>query len=183
MKWIKFGISKHFLENPLRKWPEILHDLGFPDILVMLCGFASWWYSFDWNWSYLGFLGIIWRTCGSTCQGGSGGIFPTLCIEFCLVVFLAWISALWWPNIWPKIGFQEPFERSISSIHSGIYPHGVSPLTPIPLPVPSLNFCPLIPKYLAKMGFFNFLKKIFAHFYSFLVSLFKNYLFLYTTNI
>ena len=38
----------------------------------------------DWNWSYLGFLGIIWRMCGSKCRGGSGGIFPTLCVEFCL---------------------------------------------------------------------------------------------------
>ena len=25
---------------------------------------------FDSNWSYLGFLGIIWRTCGSKCRGG-----------------------------------------------------------------------------------------------------------------
>ena len=40
---------------------------------------------FGWNWSYLGFLGIIWRTCGSKCQGEGGGIFPTLCVECCLV--------------------------------------------------------------------------------------------------
>ena len=39
-----------------------------------------------WNWSYLGFLGIIWRTCGSKCQGEGGGIFPTLCVECCLVI-------------------------------------------------------------------------------------------------
>ena len=38
-----------------------------------------------WNWSYLGFLGIIWRTCGSKCRGEGGGIFPTLCVECCLV--------------------------------------------------------------------------------------------------
>ena len=25
MKWVKFGVSRHFLENPLRKWPGILH--------------------------------------------------------------------------------------------------------------------------------------------------------------
>ena len=23
MKWVKFGVSRHFLENPLRKWPGI----------------------------------------------------------------------------------------------------------------------------------------------------------------
>ena len=38
-----------------------------------------------WNWSYLGFLGIIWRTCVSKCRGEGGGIFPTLCVECCLV--------------------------------------------------------------------------------------------------
>ena len=118
MKRVKFGVSRHFLEKPLRKWPEILHadvswplselirlcvqfvgfsnfdaimtkwngsNLGFPGILVMLCGFSSLRWPFGWNWSYLGFLGIIWRTCGSKCRGEGGGIFPTLCVEFCLV--------------------------------------------------------------------------------------------------
>ena len=51
----------------------------------MLCGFSSLWWPFGWNWSYLGFLGIIWRTCGSKCGGEGGGIFPTLCVECCLV--------------------------------------------------------------------------------------------------
>ena len=128
MKLVKFGVSGHFLENLLSKWPEILHaDVfwppsklfrlwlqfvdfflilmlfwlsetgqiwGFHSILVMLCGYSSLWWPFGWNWSYLGFLGIIWRTCGSTgkCRGGSGGIFPTLCVEFCLVWYV--------PNIW-----------------------------------------------------------------------------------
>ena len=82
MKWVKFWVSGHFLENPLRKWPEILHDLGFLDILVMLCRFSSMWCPFDWNWSYFGFPGIIWRMCGSTCQGWGGGIFLMLCIQF-----------------------------------------------------------------------------------------------------
>ena len=52
----------------------------------MLCGFSSLWWPFGWNWSYLGFLGIIWRTCGSKCGGEGGGIFPTLCVECCLVL-------------------------------------------------------------------------------------------------
>ena len=30
---------------------------------------------FDWNWSYLGFLGIIWRTCGSKYRGGAEAFF------------------------------------------------------------------------------------------------------------
>ena len=25
VKWVKFWVSGHLLENPLRKWPEILH--------------------------------------------------------------------------------------------------------------------------------------------------------------
>ena len=61
--------------------------MGFPAILVMLCGFSLLWCPFDWNWYYFGFLGTIWRTCGSKCQGGSRGIFLTLCIEFYRVVF------------------------------------------------------------------------------------------------
>ena len=50
------------------------------------CGFSSLWCPLDRNWSYFGFLGIIWRTWGSKLRGGSGGIFPTLCVEFCLVI-------------------------------------------------------------------------------------------------
>ena len=67
-------------------------NLGFPAILVVLCGFSSLWCHFDWNWSYLGFLGIIWGMCGNKkkCRGGNGGIFPTLCMEFCLVNFDLW---------------------------------------------------------------------------------------------
>ena len=121
----QFGISRYFLENLLRKWPEILHadlswplselirlpfidfsnfdailtlwnrsNLGFPGILVVLCGFSSLWWPFGWNWSYLGFLGIIWRTCGSKCRGEGGGIFPTLCVEFCLVRITSWLTMI-----------------------------------------------------------------------------------------
>ena len=31
--------------------------------------------------------------------------------------FLASFLALWWPNIWPKLGFPELFEKTIGSIH------------------------------------------------------------------
>ena len=31
MKWVKFGVSGHFLENAWSKWPEILHaDVSWP---------------------------------------------------------------------------------------------------------------------------------------------------------
>ena len=36
-------------------------------------------------------------------------------------VFLASFSALWWPNIWPKSGFPELFEKIIGSIHFILY--------------------------------------------------------------
>ena len=34
------------------------------------------------------------------------------------------VLALWWPNIWPKMGFRELFEKTIGPIHfiPGIYP-------------------------------------------------------------
>ena len=79
-----------------------------------------------------------------------------------IYVFLASFSALWWPNIWPKMGFPELFEKTVGSIHfiPGIYPYGVSVLTPLHFRVPSLIFGPLVAKYLAKKwGFRNFLKK------------------------
>ena len=57
----------------------------FPGILVVLCGFSSLLSPIGWNWSYLGFLGIMRKTCGSKCRGEGGGIFLTLCVEFCLV--------------------------------------------------------------------------------------------------
>ena len=45
-----------------------------------------------------------------------------------IFVFLASFSALWWPNIWPKMGFPELFEKNIGSIHfiPGIYFYWVS---------------------------------------------------------
>ena len=71
-----------------------------------------------------------------------------------IFVFLASFSALWWPNIWPKMGFLERFDKTIGSIHfiPGIYPYGVSLLTPIHFRVPSLIFNPLVAKYMAENG-------------------------------
>ena len=76
----------------------------------MLCGFSSLWWPSGWNWSYLGFLGIIWRTCGSKCRGEGGGIYPTLCIECCLVFHInrtkSLLSYLW--DRLPNTIFLEP---------------------------------------------------------------------------
>ena len=69
-------------------------------------------------------------------------------------VFLASFSAFWWPNISPKMGFPELFEKTIGSIRfiPGIYPNGMSLLTPIYFCVPSSIFGPLVAKYLAEKG-------------------------------
>ena len=71
-----------------------------------------------------------------------------------IFVFLVSFSALWWPNIWPKMGFPELFGKTIGSIHfiPGIYPYGLSLLTRIHFRVPSLIFGPLVAKYLAENG-------------------------------
>ena len=71
-----------------------------------------------------------------------------------IFAFLASFSALWWPIIWPKMGFLELLEKTIGSIHfiPGIYPYGVSVLTPIHFRVPSLIVGPLVAKYLAENG-------------------------------
>ena len=86
-------------------------------------------------------------------------------------VFPASFLALWWPNIWPKMRFPELFEKPIGPIHflPGIYPYGVSLLTPIHFPVPSLIFGPLVAKYLAENGVSGtFWKKLLAQFSVFL---------------
>ena len=71
-----------------------------------------------------------------------------------IFVFIASLLALWWPNIWLKMGFPELFEKTIGPIHfiPGIYPYVVSLLTPIHFHFPSLFFCPLVAKYLAENG-------------------------------
>ena len=71
-----------------------------------------------------------------------------------MFVFLASFSALWWPNIWPKMGFPELSEKTIGPIHfiPGIYPYGVFILTPLHFCVPSLFFGTLVAKYLAENG-------------------------------
>ena len=61
-------------------------------------------------------------------------------------------SALWWPNIWPKMGFLELLEKTIGSIRfiPGVYPYWVSLLTPIHFLVPSLILGPLVAEYLVE---------------------------------
>ena len=84
----------------------------------------------------------------------------------CIFVFLASFSAPWWPNIWPKMGFPELFEKTIGSIHfiPGIYPYGVSLLTLIHFRVPSIIFGRLVAKYLAENGVsWIFLKNYWFH--------------------
>ena len=72
-----------------------------------------------------------------------------------IFVFLASFSVLWWPNICPKKGFLELFEKKTnSSIHfiPGICPYGMSHFSPIYFRVPSLIFGPLVATYLAANG-------------------------------
>ena len=88
-----------------------------------------------------------------------------------IFVFLASFSAIWWPNIWPKMGFPELFEKTIGSIHfiPGIYPYRVSFLTPIHFCVPCLIFRPLMAKYLAENGVSGiFWKKLLVPFITYL---------------
>ena len=91
--------------------------MGFTGILVVLCGFYSLWWPFGWNWSYLGFLGIIWRTCGSICRGEGGGIFPFTGI----LVVLCGFYSLWWPFgwNWSYLGFLGIIWRTCGSICRG----------------------------------------------------------------
>ena len=79
-----------------------------------------------------------------------GSIFWPLSIS----MFPASLLAFWWSNtcIRPKMGFPEIFEGTIYSVRlvPSICPDGVSHLTHIHFPVPSLNFGPLVAKYLVE---------------------------------
>ena len=127
-------------------WPNIGPKMGFPELFEkkLLTQFIS----------YLAFILIGWDS------------WPLY-----ILVFLDSYLALWWPNIGPKMGFLELFEKTIGSIDfiPGIYPYGMSLLTPIDFRVTSLIFSPSVAKYLAeKWGFRNFLKKLLAQFISYL---------------
>ena len=68
-----------------------------------------------------------------------------------IFVFLASFLAVWWPNIWPKMGFLE---KTFGPIHfiPGIYPYGVS--WPLYIFVFLASFSALWwPNIWAKMGF------------------------------
>ena len=79
MKWVKFGVSRHFLENPLRKCPKILHagvswapsELIYSLFIFLIL--ALFWLS---ETGQLWFPGIFWRT-----RGGNG-------LKFCMRMYL-----------------------------------------------------------------------------------------------
>ena len=100
-------------------------------------------------------------------------------VSWPLFIFLFLVSflALWWPNIWPKMGVPELFEKTIGPIHfiPGMYPYGVNLLTPIHFYVPSVIFGPLVAKYLAENGFPEFFEKILAQFISYLAFIFMGW--------
>ena len=119
-------------------WPNIWPKMKFPELFEknLLAQFIS----------YLAFTLI-------------GLVSWTLYI----FVFLASFWALWWPSIWLKTGFRELFEKTIGPIHfiPGIYPNGVSFLTPMHFRVRGLIFSPLVAKYSGENGFSGIFWKIY----------------------
>ena len=122
---VKFWVSRHFLENPLRKflkfcmlmYPDHFQnwlDYGYIWSIFLILGLFRlsethgkiWGFQAFWSCSVdfphygdpLADIGQnmwgFWRMCGSKCGGEGGGIFPTLCVECCLVLILAlfWLS-------------------------------------------------------------------------------------------
>ena len=124
----------------------------------MLCGFSSLWWPFGWNWSYLAFLGIIWRTCGSKCRGEGGGIFLTLCVECCLVLYfiaegLVSILTMW--GCCDKFWFMLIFLAATKQLYKWYFPSVRPSVRPsvclshlfdyVPIIVSSWNFQELLP--------------------------------------
>ena len=110
-------------------WPNIWSKMGFPELFEKnhwLNSFHTW---------HLPLRGWV-----------SWPLF--------IFLFLAPFLALWWSDIWPKMGFLELFEKTIGPIHfmPGIYPYWISLFTSIHFRVPSLICGPLVVKYFAENG-------------------------------
>ena len=130
-----------------------------------------------------GHTGFTPDVCPSVCRQGFQNFLKkvlALFISYLASTIMGWVSwplfifvilpsflALCWPNIWPKMGIPELFEKTIDSIHfiPGIYPYGVSLLTPVHFRDPSLIFGPLVAKNLAENGVSRiFFKKLLVPF-------------------
>ena len=101
-------------------------------------------------WLKLVIFGVSWHyLCGSKWQGGSrpgsGGIFPTLCVEFCLVYL--------WLNQWEKTLYYQHLSATVVTANALELPQSCS--------MPSISFfsqwlrpCPTIYIYKKTPDFF-----------------------------
>ena len=87
-----------------------------------------------------------------------------------IFVFLASFSALWWPNIWPKMGFPELLKKRLAQFISYLAFILIGWVSwPLYILVFLASFsAPWWPNIWPKMGFPNFLKKLLAQFIFFL---------------
>ena len=88
-----------------------------------------------------------------------------------IFMFLASFLALWWPNIWLKMGFLELFEKNYwpNSFHTWHLPLWGESLDPYTFSCSKPLFQPSGGQIFGrKWGFRNFLKKLFAQFISYL---------------
>ena len=88
--WLDYGYSLLIFLIFMLFWlSETGQIWGFQAFWSYSVVFSSLWWPFGWNWSYLGFLGIIWRTWGSKCRGGAEAY------EFCLDHHVFWQRTLY----------------------------------------------------------------------------------------
>ena len=75
MKWVKFGVSGHFLENAWREWPEIYYAaVSWPPSELIRLWIRSGDLS-NFGGSNLGFPGIFWKS-----HWGNG-------LKFCMLIY------------------------------------------------------------------------------------------------
>ena len=148
MKRVKFGVSRHSLENAWREWPEILHaDVSWPPSELIsygsrsvdFCNFGT--ILTKWDGSNLGFPGISWRTHGGNGLKYGMLLYPDhlqnwLAYHYSLLIFV--ILALFWLSETGQIwGFQAflplspNWARGVLSSPAGRA--GGRYLTPLPL--------------------------------------------------
>ena len=124
MKWVKFGVSRHFGRAP---WIFLIMVILWLKLVIF------------------GVSGHYLEKCGSKCRGQGGGIFLTLCVKCCLVYYASTFGHQ------RRYVFEYRLQHLVSWINYlfqclwYIFLHPtISPVTHLgdkPLPEPMLHIC------------------------------------------
>ena len=125
MGWVSWLLIVVFLASFLALWgPNIWSKMGFQELFEKNYWSNSFhtWHLPLWKWDFRNFLK---KLLAQFISYLAFTLMGWISWPLYIFMFLASFSALWWPNIWPKMGLQEldPYTKTIGSIDyiPGIY--------------------------------------------------------------